>query len=505
MVILKLDGYTYVVSLLKDLKSTDLKTADSKTTDLSDLKLFDLKAMPSFFENLKDGQILEVNILEHLGDKLLLDYEGQKFLARANIDTSKLKTINLIYEGTYNGEIRFKTTSILKGEAPLSNLETALNEIEVKVTNKNILIASELISHKLPVTKDNINFIERLTPAELIDKETAQKNDDNVMIEHVKVAALLLKNDLPGNKSLVNMIVNTSKEKVIVDEFKALEETVTLPEISEKITDALKLHYFSSSEGNYQHSLQSLIQDNTVLKLFDVLYRLITSDKDTTDNTIKNDFVLTTSNNQLHGFEKDTLLNTDKGNILINEKDTIVKALGSKAETGVEVGVEVEVEAEAEASKVKEAVTNLIRGFVNETLVNTDRSNNLELCNTYINIPFKIDEKWYPASLIIKGEKDKSDKLSLEKKVFISVSVETQNMSRVKVNLDLFKDNVNCVISVENDLAYELFLSSKDELISSLEETFDVIELKVVKIQEREVSTEIKDKIVGFGRIDIRI
>lgn len=497
---MKLEGIPYVTSLLKDLNLND--------------------SNPRFFSlgNLHIGETIDAKILEFLGERLLLEYKGEKFYAKTNMDVKDQNTIKLLFEGAKDGEVRFRAIPNQNEGSSLNKLEVALNEMGVKATDKNVLIAQNLVHQKLPVTKENITFLEKMTPHGV--NETSREEFE--MIEHIKVATKLFANELPMTKNLVSTIVLSSKENHIVDNLKVLEDIfadkkvmaenklvnvdtsdssadssattsnpknqhnininpsnmefngeiesstregftgsdnipIGIEEVQRKITNLLKDFILLDPKGDTLQSLQNVVKNPTLLKMFDIL-------------------------------ESITVLET-------LEKDIVENPLNDSTQV------------ETETEKVKESISNMIRGLSKELLVNTERTNNLDLKDTYLNIPFKIDEQWYPASLHIKREGERDEKINLDTKVFVSVSVETKNIDRVKVNLELMKGNINCTILVENQLGYDTFSRSKDELTSSLKENFNKVDVKVIKTQTSvEPFTDINDdKFQGIGRIDFRV
>lgn len=505
---MKLEGIPYVTSLLKEL---NIKESNTRSFSLANLDL---------------GEAIDAKILEFLGDRLLLEYKGEKFYARTNVDLKEQNSIKLIFEGVKEGEVRFRAIPNQNDGSSLNKLELALNEMGVRPTFKNVKIAQQLILQNISVTKSNISFVDKMTPPEV----NGTYDEEFELIEHIKVATKLFANKLPITKELVNTIVHSSKEIHIVDNLTVLEEILADKKIvAEK--ELVNKSSASISATRNQRNVNPLMEfkSEIVPSVSTAKEGFITNDyiqlgmeevHDKITNLLK-DFLLLNNEDDTIGSLQNAVQNTVKNPTLLKmfdilnsisvleklDKETVENSINDNIKSNDTIKSEAVTETKTETEKVKESIANMIRGLSKEVLINTDRSNNLDLKDTYLNIPFKIDDQWYPASLHIKREGDRDEKINLDRKVFVSVTVETKNIDRVKVNLDLMQGNISCSILVESHLGYDVFVKSKDELASSLKETFDNVDVKVIKTHMSVDSFEVNsdDKFQGIGRIDFRI
>ncbi|SET04819.1 hypothetical protein [Anaerobranca gottschalkii] len=421
----------------------------------------------SKINNLKPGDVILVKILELLDDQLVLKLGKDIIKGRIDIplNLNKGDIVKLTYLGIENGEQRFNVLTSspeIPNEDPFIN---SLRELNIIVDDKRVNIAKELLLNNLPVTRETV---------ELLDKNLPPLEKPN-FFHQLSIAITLFKKDLPIKPEIIHLVEQSTPEKIISlikgllkDDTQELAKPQDNPspetqieEIKTELRNIYKDHIiltennanetvlFENLDNKLVPFLKNAVENRSILKLFDILGKIEELSPNIREN--KGDLAQEIPEN---GVQK------------INPNKT------------------------RELLRLKEEVVELVKGNTNEILLDT------------INIPFNIVNQWYPATIQIKMEDDKYNEVDFDKKVYISITIQTKNLATVKVNLDLLGKKVNCNILVENQRAYNFFTGYLDKLAALSREDFQFEGVKVTLVDNTQPLPKNKGKI---NKIDVRL
>ncbi|SHJ54801.1 hypothetical protein SAMN02745227_00014 [Anaerobranca californiensis DSM 14826] len=389
--------------------------------------------------------------------------------AKTDINLKTGENVRLVYVGEKKSEREFNVISEVKGTAD-DILAKSLMEIGIKHDEKNVNIVKELLFNNLPVTKEKVELLNRYLPS--LD----HPNFD--LYSHWGI--LLLKKGITLNPYILKTIIEGEPSKIaqLLKELTFTKEDEVKESFQREIKNIYKNHFIDKtevSEDKVKINNSGIIEDK--FEFGDLREGFI----DLVKNSLQNKSSLKLFD--ILGKIEEFSLKTSAKNKLENTLDIL------------------------QLKELKEKIIDLIKGSTKEVLVNTLGKSGAELENKemFINIPFNIDNHWYPASIYIKLDDDKNSKLDFDRKIFISVTVDTENLNTVKVNLDLFKEVVNCNVFVETEQAYKLIDNNKERLKGIIGKIFEVQGLNLHLVDKNFHGIEKDRRKIEFSKIDVRL
>lgn len=384
-------------------------------------------------DELKPGDILKVKVVEILNDKVILDLKGKLIPAKTDITLREGEELFLKFQGFSEGQLTLRkidSEPSLKTDILQTDLERVFKELGLFPTERNLLIGRKLMEFHLPVNRETIQIVNQLL------SRLAGPLDNRI-----NAVLHLIKGDIPisegiletvysyiqGRPSLGNDISEIERSLQRLEEClqeaagerkgsEAMPERKQLIEFIEKMRDSLMRMKIELNGGAAVKDLQGKLKAFLEGKHLERFMKLM-DEPAMRNNKPASGMVPVSGGEEFEG------IGSSKGNS----------------------------NGEAALSRVKDALVRLVKNLSAESFINSSRETGEENRTIYFQVPLSRDGKWYTSRIKISSNGRGKTKGFNPQKLRISFNIETKNMARVSVELDIKDNRLKGIIGVERE------------------------------------------------------